>query len=108
MHEREGCDLIRCLLIRSLGGGMVCEKTLLQNRQRLKVLPICGPFHQTLLQESVMNSSGTESPAGKERAEPAPSTPEKPTTSLPSSYVADNQKVDDSSKLKALLSILRR
>ena len=55
-----------------------------------------------------MASPGSSSPAQKGKDEPAPTNSEQPITSLPSAYVADNQKVDDSSKLKTLLSILRK
>lgn len=62
-----------------------------------------------------MNSSPSDSPANKDRASPAPSTAtgkssasgETPTASLPDSYVSDKP-VDDSSKLKTFLSILRK
>lgn len=67
-----------------------------------------SPALSSLIPIFIMNSSPPESPEGNEKPSEAPSSPPTPTTSLPSSYVADNQKVDDSSKLRTFLSILRK
>ena len=66
------------------------------------------PLDHLAATDLIMNPSPPESPERKEKASEAPSSPETPTASLPNSYVADNQRVDDSSKLKTFLSILRK